>query len=86
VISKELLDILVCPENRTPLVEAEGAVVEQLNRLIEAGRVKSRCGQKVERRLDGGLVRQDGALLYPIIDGIPVMLMDEAIPLDQVTA
>jgi uncharacterized protein YbaR (Trm112 family) len=83
MISKELLDILVCPESRTPLALAEGTVVERLNQAIQAGQLRSRCGQKVERRLDGGLVRQDGTLLYPIIDGIPVMLMDEAIPLDQ---
>ena len=28
-------------------------------------------------------MRQDGAVLYPIIDRIPVLLVDEAIPLEQ---
>jgi uncharacterized protein YbaR (Trm112 family) len=85
MISQQLLDILVCPESRTPLSVAEGDLVERLNQAIAAGRIKSRCGQKVDRPIDGGLVRQDGTLLYPIIDGIPVMLMDEAIPLDQIS-
>jgi uncharacterized protein YbaR (Trm112 family) len=35
----------------------------------------------VEKQLDGGLVREDGAYLYPIEDDIPIMLIDEAIPL-----
>jgi uncharacterized protein YbaR (Trm112 family) len=29
------------------------------------------------------LIRQDGAIFYPVVDGIPVMLIDEAIVLDR---
>ena len=85
-IHKELLALLVCPEDRSPLTEAPEALVARLNALAEAGRLLNRSGQAVESRLDGGLVREDGKLLYPIMDGIPVLLIDEAILLDQLPA
>jgi uncharacterized protein YbaR (Trm112 family) len=36
--------------------------------------------------VDGGLVREDGRILYPIRQRIPVLLVDEGIALDQVEA
>jgi len=80
MISKELLEILVCPQDRTPLELADPDLVARLNRLVAAGVLKNMAGDKVEQSLDGGLVREDGTLIYPIVDGIPVMLVDEAIP------
>ncbi len=80
MIDKELLDILVCPENHTPLAVADQELLDRLNKDIAAGTVKNRGGKAVETPLQGGLVRADGAFLYPIVDGIPVMLIDEAIP------
>ncbi|HVX14345.1 MAG TPA: hypothetical protein VHC22_24375 [Pirellulales bacterium] len=83
MISKELLDILVCPERRTRLSVADDELVADLNRAIEARRLKNRGGERVEKPLDGGLLRDDRTVVYPIVDGIPIMLIDEAIPLDQ---
>jgi uncharacterized protein YbaR (Trm112 family) len=82
MVDKELLAILVCPENHTPLHAADNRLVERLNALIETGMLKNRSEKRVERKMDGGLVRDDGTFLYPILDGIPVLLVDEAIPLD----
>lgn len=82
MIDKELLEILVCPENHTRLQLAEEPLVAKLNGAIAAGEVTSRGGEKVTEPIDGGLVREDGKLLYPIRDGIPVMIVDEAIPLE----
>jgi uncharacterized protein YbaR (Trm112 family) len=81
MIDKELLDILACPETKEPVQLADQALIDQLNARIERGEVCNRHGKKVEKKLDGGLVRADGAYLYPIDDGIPIMLIDEAIPL-----
>lgn len=75
--------ILVCPETRTPLAPADSELVARLNRAIAAGELRNRAGQPVRGPIESGLVRQDGRLLYPIVDGIPVMLIDEAIPLEQ---
>ena len=35
----------------------------------------------MEKELEEALVREDGAVLYPIDDGIPVMLIEESIEL-----
>ncbi len=83
MISQELLDILVCPENRTSVHPADDALMARLNAAIDAGTVKNRAGDTVTDRADSGLVREDGAYLYVVRDDIPVMLMDEAIPLGQ---
>ena len=81
MISKELLEILVCPESRTPLRMADADLLARLNEEITAGRVANRGGRTIEEPLAAGLVREDGALVYPVVDDIPVLLVDEAIPL-----
>lgn len=81
MVDDELLKILCCPESHQPLRRAEAAVIERLNREVAEGRLKNRAGQPVTQKLDGGLVREDGRYLYPIRHEIPVMLIDEAIPL-----
>ena len=82
MIDRELLEILVCPETKEPVHLADADLLAQLNARIDQGTAKKRGGQVVEKKIDGGLVRADGAFLYPIEDGIPVMLIDEAIVLD----
>jgi uncharacterized protein YbaR (Trm112 family) len=82
MISQDLLEILCCPETHQPLTVAEASVVEQLNGQIAAGEVRNRGGQTVSEKLDGGLVRADGKYLYPVRRDIPIMLVDEAIPLN----
>ena len=74
--------MLRCLETGTPLCTAEAALLARLNDAVEAGNLKNRLGDPVCRPLDGGLVNQDRSLLYPIYDGIPQLLPDEAIALD----
>jgi uncharacterized protein YbaR (Trm112 family) len=81
-VSPELLEILVCPETRQPVKPASAEVLEKLAREVEAGRLRNRGGQPVSKPIAEGLVREDGKLLYPVEDGIPVMLIEESIELD----
>ena len=77
----ELLKILCCPETHQELKLAAPVVLEKLNREIAAGRLQNRAGQPVLEKVDGGLVRADGRFLYPMRENIPILLVDEAIPL-----
>ena len=84
MVDQELLDILVCPETKQPVRLAGTDLLRMLNRAIAAGEVKTRDGQLVGDRIEEGLVREDNGVLYPVRDSIPIMLIDEAIPLDDV--
>ncbi|MGO8931414.1 MAG: Trm112 family protein [Limisphaerales bacterium] len=77
----ELLKILCCPETHQEVRSAEPEVIDKLNARIAAGTVTNRSGQLVKETIEGGLIRADGKLLYPIRRNIPVMLVDEGIPL-----
>lgn len=81
MIDKDLLAILVCPEDHSLLTEADVPTVARLNAAVAAGTLVNHGGRKVEKTLQGGLVRADGKRLYPIIDDIPVLLIDESIAL-----
>ena len=80
MIDKDLLSILACPETHQPLAEAGADLLKRVNDQVASGAAKTRTGSAVKEPIEGGLVRQDGKILYPIRDGIPVLLIDEGIP------
>lgn len=81
-IDKDLLAILCCPETKQDVSMATDALIAQLNERIAKGLLKNRGGQTVTEKLDGGLLRADKKILYPIREDIPVMLIEEGIPLE----
>ena len=83
---KALPPILVCPLDRSPLSVADAQLVARINRAIAAGRVMNQAGRLIDQPIGGGLIRADKRLLYPISDGIPVLLADEAILLAQISS
>ncbi len=80
-VSDELLEILVCPETKQPVALATPERLEELNQKIRGGALRNRSGETVEKELTEGLIREDQRVLYPVDDGIPVMLIDESIEL-----
>ena len=80
MIDPGLLEKLCCPETHQKLSLADPALIEKLNDRIAVGQLRNRAGQPLTVELDGGLVRQDGQLVYPIRQGIPVLLIDEGVP------
>jgi uncharacterized protein YbaR (Trm112 family) len=81
MIHEELLAILCCPETKQDVVLANDDIIKKINDDIKAGTAVSRHGAKVVDAIDGGLVREDGKFVYPIREDIPIMLVEQAIPL-----
>ena len=81
MIDGELLEILVCPETGEALGEADPALVRRLNGMIETGTLVDGSGKPVSRKMEGGLVSRGGKRLYPVREGIPVLLVEESVPL-----
>ena len=79
MIEADLLKIICCPETRQPLAPADAATVARLNERIAARGLKNRGGKAVTEPCEGGLVRQDGQVLYPIRQGIPILLIAESV-------
>ncbi len=81
MVDSRLLEILCCPETRQDVALAPESLIAELNARVEAGTLVNRAGQPVREKLEAGLLRADGKVLYPIREDIPVMLVEEAIPL-----
>ncbi len=78
-IDKELLDILVCPETKQPVKLASDKDLQNINERISSSMLTNRAGDKVTEKLEAGLLREDGKIIYPIRNGIPAMLSEEGI-------
>jgi uncharacterized protein YbaR (Trm112 family) len=81
MIDPQLLEILCCPETRQDVAVAPDSLIDSLNDQVAEGKLVNRAGTAVREKLDGGLLRADGKVLYPVREDIPVMLIEEAIPL-----
>lgn len=80
-VDPELLELLACPETKEPVELAPAELLARVNERIRAGTMRTRSGGAVSAEIEAGLVRRDGRFLYPVRDGIPVMLVDEALEL-----
>ncbi len=82
-IDKELLDILCCPESKAELKILEKERIEAINNQIAAGKVKYKDGKEVDKPLQEALITVDEKTIYRVDDEIPIMLVEMAIPAEQ---
>jgi uncharacterized protein YbaR (Trm112 family) len=82
-MNKRLLTILRCPVSHKGLAVLKKDRLAQVNAAIAAGHIITHDGSKVVEPLNEALVTDDGKRIYPVADGIPVLLEDESIGLEQ---
>jgi len=78
-MDKRLLPILCCPVTHKGLYVAKAATLSRLNDAIAAGSVRNRDGNAITDPLKDALQTEDGKLVYPVRNGIPVLLDGEGI-------
>jgi uncharacterized protein YbaR (Trm112 family) len=83
-ISEDLLQILCCPRTKVPVQMLPAEQLAKLNEAISKGTMKYYDGSPIENALQEGLVTEDGKTVYRIDDSIPVMLVDQGIPTEQI--
>lgn len=82
-MEKRLLSILRCPVTHKGLALAKNDTLGRVNAAIEARSVSNRDGTVLTEPFSEALVTDDDKLLYPIVNGIPVLLEGESIRLSE---
>jgi uncharacterized protein YbaR (Trm112 family) len=82
-MDKRLLDIVCCPVTKLPLQLLDSERLMRLNSAITAGQLQNRSAQTLPEILSEALVTRDARLVYPVREGIPVLLEEESIDWQQ---
>jgi uncharacterized protein YbaR (Trm112 family) len=80
MIDPTFLAMLICPATKQPLRAATAAELAAVNGAIAGGR-HNRGGSVPSAPWPEALATADGAWLYPILEGIPILLSAEAVAL-----
>jgi uncharacterized protein YbaR (Trm112 family) len=83
-MDKRLLTILRCPVSHKGLSVLKKDNLARINAAIEAGDLVNHEGTAVAEQLEEALITDDGKRIYPVNDGIPVLLEGESISMEQI--
>ena len=82
-MDKRLLTILRCPISHKGLSVLKSDKLADINAAISSGAVVNHDGVTLSAALTEALVTDDGKRIYPVDDGIPVLLEAESINLER---
>jgi uncharacterized protein YbaR (Trm112 family) len=82
-MDKRLLTILRCPITHKGLSVAKSTILTDVNAAISRGDLLNREGRVLAEPFTEALVTDDGKVLYPVTNGIPVLLEGEAVNMEQ---
>jgi len=82
-MDKRLLSILCCPVTHKGLSLARPELLTKINTAIGDGKLVNRDGAALSESLAEALITDDGKIMYPVNDGIPVLLEGESVGLSQ---
>ena len=78
-LPQKLLSIICCPATHQLLREINEEELQVINEKIAQGGMQQVNGESVSSCIDGGLLREDSRVLYPVRGEIPVLLQDEGL-------
>jgi uncharacterized protein YbaR (Trm112 family) len=78
-LDRKLLDVLCCPISKQPVHPLNADQLQRVNEAIGAGQLRYLDDSPVAEPLAEGLVTDNGARVYRVDDGIPIMLEEKAI-------
>ena len=78
-VDGKLLEILCCPVSKTPLTLLAQEKLDKLNSIINSGEALFVNGEKITEPLSEGLITEDGKVIYPVRNDIPVLLEEKGI-------
>ena len=82
-VDGKLLEILCCPVSKTPLTVLSRQKLDNLNEAIKSGEALYVGGEKITETLQEGLITEDGKVIYPVQDNIPILLEEKGIGTTQ---
>ena len=83
MLEPNFVAILRCVESGSELSLLDDDALVDLNAAITAGKVTTQVGHQLGRPLEAALVNSDATWAYQVLDGIPVLLAEQAIPYQQ---
>ena len=83
-MDKRLLTILRCPVSHKGLSVLKKDKLALVNAAIDAGELVNNEGSSLSESLAEALITDDGKRIYPVNDGIPVLLENESISTEQI--
>jgi len=78
-VEDAFLSLLRCPRTGAELAPAAAGTLAALNELARKGELANASGQRVAEPLEAALASACGRWLYPVREGIPLLLAEEAL-------
>ncbi len=78
-MKKDWIEILHCPVTQQDLRELSAEEIQQINEKIKAGQCWNRDGSPATLELTEGFITVDGSFIYPVINGISVLMKEMAL-------
>lgn len=75
-----VLDLIRCPITLEKLDIAPADLVARLRALVREGKLTNRMGTSITEDFQSGLLNESKDWFYPVVDEIPTLIPDEAIP------
>ncbi len=82
-IDETMLPLIRCPASHQTLRLATADELARLNASIANSLLKTVGGETAGEPLEGALIREDGTVVYPIVDGIARLIADDGLKLPE---